>query len=92
MRTEANHVVTLNDDRSIRSLTSGLTHRYIRQPNLTSIRNAFMRRLALFARLATAAACSMFMCSVNTAHAADDPAAKAQQTLRIGFVPGPIRT
>ncbi|EUC19194.1 UNVERIFIED_ORG: hypothetical protein BDU10_5208 [Burkholderia sp. CF145] len=51
-----------------------------------------MRRLALFARLATAAACSMFMCSVNTAHAADDPAAKAQQTLRIGFVPGPIRT
>ncbi|WP_434064432.1 MetQ/NlpA family ABC transporter substrate-binding protein [Paraburkholderia largidicola] len=31
----------------------------------------------------------MLMFSVNAAHAADDPAAKAQQTLRIGFVPGP---
>ncbi|CAG9269986.1 Methionine ABC transporter substrate-binding protein [Paraburkholderia caribensis] len=48
-----------------------------------------MRRLVLLARFATAAACSMLMFSVNAAHAADDPAAKAQQTLRIGFVPGP---
>ncbi|WP_239482975.1 MetQ/NlpA family ABC transporter substrate-binding protein [Paraburkholderia sp. C35] len=29
------------------------------------------------------------MLSATAAHAADDPAAKAQQTLRIGFVPGP---
>jgi len=91
MRSEANHFATLND-RSIRSLTAVFAYRDIRQPNLTSVRNAFMHRLALFARLATAVACSMFTFSVNAAHAADDPAAKARQTLRIGFVPGPIRT
>lgn len=43
---------------------------------------------ALLKRLAVTAACAMTM-SVQVAQAADNPAAKPQQTIRIGFVPGP---
>lgn len=39
--------------------------------------------------LAAIAFSAILLFSSNAAHAAGDPAAKTQSTLRIGFVPGP---